>query len=71
MTCDYVKIRYRGKEYIGQIKSIEGIYYECDFEHTLLNYNVSLYEKGTSCLISDIYINSLTEIELCWEDDTK
>lgn len=75
MTHDYVKINYKGKDYIGQISSIEGIYYDDynfnthDNEKCPVEYKISMYEKGTFCLISDIIIRSFAEIELLPEDE--
>lgn len=64
-----VKIHYLGKDYIGQIVSIESEW-EClrmivkpETEHTLLYYKVSMYEKDTGCLIDDIFIHNIWEIK--------
>jgi hypothetical protein len=64
-----VKIHYSGKDYIGQINSIESNW-EClrmmanpEIERTLLYYKVSMYEKDTGCLIDDIFIRNIWEIK--------
>ena len=64
-----VKIHYSGKDYIGQINSIESEW-EClrmigkpETERKLLYYKVSIYEKYTGCLIDDIFIQSIDEIK--------
>ena len=64
-----VKIHYSGKDYIGQINSIESDW-EClrmmgkpEIERTLLYYKVSIYEKDTGCLIDDIFIRNIWEIK--------
>jgi len=64
-----VKIHYSGKDYIGQINSIESDW-EClrmmgnpKIEQTLLYYKVSMYEKDTECLIDNIFIRNIWEIK--------
>ena len=64
-----VKIHYSGKDYVGQINSIESDW-EClrmmgkpEIERTLLYYKVSIYEKDTGCLIDDIFIRNIWEIK--------
>ena len=64
-----VKIHYSGKDYIGQIVSIES-QWDCfrtigrpEVERTLLYYKVSMYEKDTGCLIDDIFIRNIREIK--------
>ena len=64
-----VKIHYSGKDYIGQINSIESVW-DCfrvsgDFKRkqTLLYYKISMYEKDTGCLIDNIFIRSIEEIK--------
>ena len=64
-----VKIHYSGKDYIGQINSIESDW-EClrmmgkpEIERTLLYYKVSIYEEDTGCLIDDIFIRNIWEIK--------
>lgn len=66
---NYVKIHYSGKDYIGQIVSIESEW-DClkmigkpEIERTLLYYKVSMYEKDTGCLIDDIFIRNIWEIK--------
>lgn len=67
---NYVKINYSGKDYIGQINSIEsewsgGWSLGDNKHHTYLAYyKVSLYEKDTNCLIDNIFINNIHEIEI-------
>ena len=65
-----VKIHYSGKDYIGQIVSIESEW-DClrmigkpETERTLLYYKISMYEKDTGCLIDNIfaYIVNLNHI---------
>jgi hypothetical protein len=64
-----VKIHYSGKDYIGQINSIESNW-EClritgklEIERTLFHYKISMYEKDTGCLIDDIFIRNIWEIK--------
>ena len=64
-----VKIHDSGKDYIGQINSIESEW-NClrmigkpEIERTLLYYKVSMYEKDTGCLIYDIFIRNIWEIK--------
>lgn len=64
-----VKIHYSGKDYIGQINSIESEW-EClrmigkpEIERMLLYYKISMYEKDTGCLIDDIFIRNIWEIK--------
>ena len=71
-----VKIRYSGKDYIGQIVSIESEW-EClrmmgntEMELKLLYYKVSIYEKDTGCLIDKIFIRSIEEIKQYEENDS-
>ena len=58
-----------GKDYIGQINSIEsvwdcfGVSGDIKIKQTLLYYKVSMYEKGTGCLIDNIFIRSIEEIK--------
>ena len=70
-----VKIHYSGKDYIGQIVSIESEW-DClrmmgnhEIERTLLYYKVSIYEKDTGCLIDNIFIRSIEEIKQYEEKD--
>lgn len=66
-----VKIHYSGKDYIGQIVSIESEW-DCfrmigkpEIERKILYYKVSMYEKDTGCLIDDIFIRNIWEIKQC------
>ena len=70
-----VKIHYSGKDYVGQIVSIESEW-DClrmigkpEMERTLLYYKVSMYEKDTGCLIDNIFIRSIEEIKQYEEKD--
>ena len=70
-----VKIHYSGKDYVGQIVSIESEW-DClrmigkpETERTLLYYKVSMYEKDTGCLIDNIFIRSIEEIKQYEEKD--
>ena len=69
IVSNLVKIHYSGKDYIGQIVSIESEW-DClrmmgnhEIERTLLYYKVSMYEKDTGCLIDNIFIRSIEEIK--------
>lgn len=71
-----VKIHYSGKDYVGQIVSIESEW-DClrmmgnpEMERTLLYYKVSMYEKDTGCLIDNIFIRSIEEIKQYEEKDS-
>ena len=64
-----VKIHYSGKDYVGQIVSIESEW-NClrtigkpEIERTLLYYKVSMYEKDTGCLIDNIFVRNIWEIK--------
>ena len=64
-----VKIHYSGKDYVGQIKSIESVWdcfratVDLKLVRILLYYKVSIYEKDTGCLIDNIFIRSIEEIK--------
>ena len=64
-----VKIHYSGKDYIGQIVSIDSewgflrMMGNHEIERKLLYYKVSIYEKDTGCLIDNIFIRSIEEIK--------
>lgn len=64
-----VKIRYSGKEYVGQIKSIDSEWatgYRLgsnQLEAHLHFYRVCIYEKDTFCEIDHIYIHDISEIK--------
>lgn len=67
-----VKINFRGKEYIGLLKSVDSRYEFIpvlgrrneEWICSLLYYEVSLYDIGTYCVIDGIRINSLDEIKI-------
>ena len=70
-----VKIHYSGKDYVGQIVSIESEW-DClrmigkqETDLTILYYKVSIYEKDTGCLINNIFIRSIEEIKQYDEKD--
>ena len=71
IVSNLVKIHYSGKDYIGQIKSIESDWSTSrilgennfDFATTLNYYKVCIYEKDTFCEIDNIYINDIKEIQ--------
>lgn len=64
-----VKIHYSGKDYIGQIKSIDsdwasGCSLGSNRHETFLRfYKVCIYEKDTFCEIDHIYIHDISEIK--------
>ena len=64
-----VKIHYSGKDYVGQINSIESVWNyfrvtgDIKIKQILLYYKVSIYEKDTGCLIDNIFIRSIEEIK--------
>lgn len=65
---NYIKINYKGKEYIGQIESIQSTWesvikpdYSRDLR--LQYYSVAIIEKDTNVHIKDIIINSFSEIK--------
>ena len=71
-----VKIHYSGKDYVGQIVSIESEW-DClrmigkqETDLTILYYKVSIYEKDTGCLINNIFIRSIDEIKQYKEKDS-
>ena len=65
---EYVEICYKGKDYIGQILSIESegrIIHSFQMkEYFISHYKVCIREKDTLCKIDDIIIQSLNEIKL-------
>lgn len=71
IVSNLVKIHYSGKDYIGQIKSIESDWStsrtlgknNLDFMTYLNYYKVCIYEKDTFCEIDNIYINDIEEIQ--------
>lgn len=63
-----VKIQYSGKEYVGQIKSIDsewatGYIIGVGRESRLRFYRVCILEKDTFCEIDHIYIHDISEIK--------
>ena len=74
---NYVKIHYSGKDYIGQIKSIDSEWGSGHslgtnvYETYLQFYRVCIYEKDTFCEIDHIYIRSFSEIKPYVEDFMK
>lgn len=65
---NYVKIKFKGNEYIGQIKEIKSVWEEIrSYIHgrdlTFKYYIVSIIEKDTDCCISDIEVSSFSEIK--------
>ena len=65
---NYIKINYQGKEYIGQIESINSDWTEFstidNTKNKQLNYyEVSIIEKDTNLLVEGIIIKSFSEIK--------
>lgn len=65
---NYIKINYQGKEYVGQIESINSDWTEFSTVDNIKNkhlnyYEVSIIEKDTNLLVEDIIIKSFSEIK--------
>lgn len=66
---NYVKIHYSGKDYIGQIKSIDSVWNvartlgDINLHPYLERYIVCIYEKDTFCEIGNIIIYDISEIQ--------
>ena len=65
---NYVKIHFKGKDYIGQIENIDSVWQEVRFENgerslELVYYSVKIIEKDTNCLISGIEIKNFFDIK--------
>ena len=65
---NYIKINYQGKEYIGQIESINSDWTEFSTVDNIkikhLNYyEVCIIEKDTNLLVEGIIIKSFSEIK--------
>ena len=65
---NYIKINYQGKEYIGQIESINSDWTEFSTIDNIKNkqlnyYEVSIIEKDTDLLVEGIIIKSFSEIK--------
>lgn len=65
---NYVKIHFKGKDYIGQVKKIDSVWQalksangERFFE--LIHYSVTIIEKDTNCCTSDIEIKNFFDIK--------
>lgn len=65
---NYIKINFKGKEYIGQIENINSQWQiSRNTDNTrnvhLVFYNVCIIEKDTNVTIKDIIIKSFSEIK--------
>lgn len=65
---NYVKIHFKGKDYIGQIENIDSVWEEARLSNgervlDLIHYSVKIIEKDTNCLISDIEIKNFFDIK--------
>ena len=65
---NYIKINYQGKEYVGQIESINSDWTEFSTSDNIKNkhlnyYEVSIIEKDTNLLVEGIIIESFFEIK--------
>lgn len=65
---NYIKINYQGKEYIGQIESINSYWTEISTVDNIKNkylnyYEVSIVEKDSNLLVEGIIIKSFSEIK--------
>lgn len=65
---NYVKIHFKGKDYIGQVKNVdsdwqEEIYANGERFLKLDHYSVTIIEKDTNCLISGIEIKNFFDIK--------
>lgn len=65
---NYIKINFKGKEYIGQIESINSDWTDFSTVDNTKNkhlnyYEVSIIEKDTNLLVEGIIIHNFSEIK--------
>lgn len=65
---DYVEIEYEGKKFVGKINSVQSVLEETYNTLTkskidVLCYSVSLIDKETNCIISNINIKHFSDIK--------
>ena len=65
---NFVKINFKGKDYIGQVEEIDGVWQECrnlggERFLELIHYSVTIIEKDTNCCISDIEVKNFFDIK--------
>ncbi len=65
---NYVKIHFKGKDYIGQVKEIDSVWQEARYANgdrflKLIHYSVAIVEKDTNCVISDIEVANFFDIK--------
>ena len=66
---NFVKIHFKGKDYIGQVKEIDSVWQEARYASgerflKLIHYSVTIIEKDTNCCISDIEVKNFFDIKL-------
>ncbi len=66
---DYVEIEYEGKKYVGRIKSVDSVWIESrkrngKVVYDLSFYVVSLIQKDTNCIISNIILKHFSDIKV-------
>ncbi len=65
---DYVEIEYKGKKYVGRIKSVDSVWNEGrtlsgKAVYNIEFYNVCLIEKDTNCTVSNIILKHFSDIK--------
>ena len=65
---NYVKIHFKEKDYIGQVKEIDSVWQNARYASgerflKLIHYSVTIIEKGTNCCISDIEVKNFFDIK--------
>ena len=65
---NFVKIHFKGKDYIGQVKDIDSVWQEARYASgdrflKLIRYSVTIIEKDTNCCISDIEVSNFFDIK--------
>ena len=65
---NFVKIHFKGKDYVGQVKEIDSVWQECrnlggERFLKLIHYSVTIVEKDTNCCISDIEVKNFFDIK--------
>lgn len=65
---NFVKIHFKGKDYIGQVKEMDSVWREARYVSgerflKLIHYSVTIIEKDTNCCISGIEVENFFDIK--------
>lgn len=65
---NFVKIHFKGKDYIGQVKEMDSVWQEARYVSgerflKLIHYSVNIIEKDTNCCISGIEVKNFFDIK--------